>query len=263
MKKAFVFCMAVLSGAALLAGCGASGESAASPENTGVLLTAKTTSDLEEVAYTLTDLVEASDFIATVQVAETHEYVYPDTTYIQTQITPQVLTVYKGTYNGEFLEIEGGCMDYNDYTSAPIFQQESIQTFDVSSYSVEELDTARVYEARNNGYVPQAGDTLLFFGKQADADTYYVTYGYQGVFVLQDGSWYNPGLVVEENDWQEPLVTDLLTRSGAAVVESPAASVQTIGERIYTLPSSDYDTILIIPEETLLTAILEETPTAS
>lgn len=249
MKK----CIAIISSAAfytsILFGCGSKTVTG------GLVLTATTTSDYAELAYNVEELTEKSDFIAKVQVQETSGYVYPDSDMIYTQITPEVLEIYKGDYNEEKLELRGGYMTYADYHSAPIFQEEDVTSFDTSKYTEKELETAMIYYNVADNYIPQTGDTLLYFGVRSDNGNYQTTYDYQGLFCLKDGAWTNQALTVD-GDWQEPLATDLLTLSGAAAVDAGQQAVtQTIDGITYTYSKSNHETMVAVPNKALIAAI--------
>lgn len=202
--------------------------------------------DMEETANTLQELVDASDFIAEIQVKNISSSVNPDSDCIYTSLTPEIVEIYKGTYQNEFLTLGGGYMNYQEYIASPVFQEEDMITpaIDTSGYTAEELETAEYYYDWCNNYVPAIGDTLLFFGHQGNNGNYYVTYDYQSLFLYEGDAATNQALIVEDNSgWQEPLVTDLL-----AIV--PQAE---------TIPATkepcDYETILSMPKSDLIEQI--------
>lgn len=247
---AFAFCLPLLSA------CADSTVEESNSSKKGLVLTATTHADFDELAYTLGELEEESDFIAEIKVTETSTYVYPDTDSIHTLLTPEIVEIYKGSYNNEKLDLCGGYMNYADYYSAPIFQEEEEwNTFNTSAYTEEELTTAQVYWDFCNNYVPEVGDTLIFFGKRDANGNYYVTNDYQGMFRLDGDNWTNQALIVNDNDWQEPLVTDLLSLSGAETVESDEIVTFTRDGITYDKPQSTYETMLSIPTDTLIAAI--------
>ena len=83
-----------------------------------------------------------------------------------------------------------------------------------------------------------------------------LTNAYQGLFRLEGENWTNQALVTGTASQQEPLVTDLLTLSGASTADCPDTGMtQTIDAVTYTYPKSDYDTMVSIPESSLITAI--------
>lgn len=241
----------------LLSGCGnaTATDSKSSAEKEGVVLTASSEADFTELASTLDELIASSDFIAKVKVTETSAYVYPETDMIDTLITPEILEIYKGSYNGEKLELCGGYMSYKDYYSAPVFQGEDAwHTFDASAYTEEELETAQVYWDWCNSYVPVADDTIIFFGNLLDTGNYYLTNGYQGLFRLNGDSWTNQA-IANDDSYQDPLADDLLSLSGAESVSCDTATTFRQNEITYTLPKSAYDSVIAIPEDTLTTRI--------
>lgn len=260
-KLAYLLVPALCLGA--LAGCGEAQQTDSTADTkTGVMLCEKTDADFSKCADSLEKLVAHSDFIAELKVTAADAYVYPDSDIISTAITPEILTLYKGSYNGEQLHMSGGIISYQEYCSALVFQQEGIPQWDLSSqYSADELASARIYSDFCGNYVPQVGDTLLFFGVKDDQGGYYVTHDYQGLFRLDEGNWTNQALEIQA-DWQEPLATDLLTLSGAALTDTPAPNTYTFDEIRYEAPRSENTSALSIPQTALQNTIDTFTQTA-
>lgn len=254
MKRIAFFVLPITITTALLLGCSNNTTQSA---RKGIVFNASSQADFNELASTLNDLENKSIFIAKVSVEEAHSYVYPNSDDIYTQITPNVLEIYKGSYNNEKLELYGGEMLYTDYYNALSDEDKEMNSFDTSKYSQNEIDSARVYWNFCNLYVPQVGDTLLYFGVRSDDGNYYVSYDYQGVFLLQDGNYVNQALIVDQNNWQEPLVTDLLSLTETKIVDSTENLVRTIDNVEYTYHQDSYSTMVAIPENTLIRAIQE------
>ena len=255
MKKYGFSLLALASCAALLSGCGENANSTAegsTASKEGVVLLASSEAEFAETADTLQELAASSDFIAKVKVTEADAYVYPNTDAINTKITPEILELYKGTYDGEALDLCGGYMRYSDYYSAPIFQEEGWNTPDTSAYTEEELKTAQIYWDWCNNYVPAVGDTILFFGKESDNNTYTLTNSYQGLFRLAEGNWINQAL---EAGGADALANDLLTLSGAAAVADTPTVTFTCDGITYTKQKANHEAVVSIPEETLLDAV--------
>lgn len=260
MKKYNYFLTALVVSLLTLSACGNTNEKKETDSSLekGLVLTAASEADFDETANSIDDLTDASDFVAEVKVTRTDAYVYPDTDMIYTIITPEILTLYKGSYQGENLHLCGGHMSYAEYYSAPIFQEENWHTFDTSAYTKDELKQAQVYWNWCNNYVPSEGDTLLFFGIRDENGDYQMTYSYQGMFRLEGDRWTNQALIVNKNGWQEPLAADLLSLSGAEAAAPDDADTFTSDGITYNKPQSTYDTVVSVPKETLA-ALIDET----
>lgn len=249
----FALCFSLLSTA-----CGTSKNSTESTQTQkGLVLTVSSTADFVDQATTLQELIDSSDIVAKVNVQKVDSCVYKGTDSVVTSITPEILEIYKGTYNGETFDMYGGYISCAEYQNAPIFQEnDDALPFDTSSYSESEINNAQLYWDWCNVYIPSAGDTLLYFGKVSDNNNFFLTNAYQGLFHLEDGNWTNQALITGSQTQQEMLVTDLLNISGSSAVESPQTGIsKTIDAITYTYPGSDYDTMISIPESALTEAI--------
>lgn len=249
----FALCFSLLSTA-----CGTSKNSTESTQTQkGIVLTVSSTADFVDQATTLQELIDSSDIVAKVNVQKVDSCVYKGTDSVVTSITPEILEIYKGTYNGETFDMYGGYISCAEYQNAPIFQEnDDALPFDTSSYSESEINNAQLYWDWCNVYIPSAGDTLLYFGKVSDNNNFFLTNAYQGLFHLEDGNWTNQALITGSQTQQELLVTDLLNISGSSAVESPQTGIsKTIDAITYTYPGSDYDTMISIPESALTEAI--------
>lgn len=170
--------------------------------------------DLAEWAYTLKELVDNSDFIAKIKVTDASPYVPEEGLEVDTMVTPEIIEVYKGEYNGNPLNICGGFVKLKDYIngnkgnpSADILPDVMTKT---SLYTEEELEE-EFYDNYINNYIPNPGDTLICFGGELETIPYYVvSYLYQGIFLCENGIVENQALQICSEGFIEPLVEDML-----------------------------------------------------
>ena len=202
-------------------------------------------------ADSLDELIAASDLIAEITVAETDFRISSTSKQIYTKITPEIKKVYKGSFEDAVLELTGGYADYTTYTDAVSYELDS-------EHTEGERKSALVYADWCNTYIPTVGDTLLFFGKYTNDDTYTLTNGYQGMFRLEGDRWTNQALIIDDKGWQEPLATDLLSLSGAEAAAPDDADTFTSDGITYSKPQSTYETEVSVPTETLA-ALIDET----
>lgn len=170
------------------------------------------TSDMAEVAMSLSEMVNKADFIARIKVTSARSYL-TEWGVMQTETTPEVLEVYKGNYNNEPLYTFGGIMPYEIWS-----QNEAIKEI-ISGH--ENLNSTvppkYVREYFGDQYIPNEGDEFIFFAKYStDEQKYYSLYAYQGTFKVVGDSVENSalkhdialikdigdtfGIIFEEND---------------------------------------------------------------
>lgn len=198
---------------ALITGCASSEEnqSCSVSREDRIVHTISANADFAEFAYTLDELKNASDFIAEVKIVETEAFLKDEQSVIFTEMTPEVIKIYKGEYNGESLVMGGGYMDCLQYADAEFFRAADINM----EYTDEELENGLVYYDWCNNYVPEVGDNLIFFGVLDDDGNYAVTYSYQGIFLCEGENVSCQALSVERDGWTEPLAEDLFDKFGS------------------------------------------------
>lgn len=106
---------------------------------------------------------------------------------IYTNLTPEIINIYKGSFNNELLTVSGGYMNYKKYANSPEIIKEFGHALDTSEYSEKELETAEIYYDLYGNYIPEIGDKLIFFGirdRNNETENYYVTYSNQGIFYV-------------------------------------------------------------------------------
>ena len=64
---------------------------------------------------------------------------------IYTNLTPEIINIYKGSFNNELLTVSGGYMNYKKYANSPEIIKEFGHALDTSEYSEKELETAEIY----------------------------------------------------------------------------------------------------------------------
>lgn len=166
------------------------------------------------------ELIDTADLIVKIKVKETRGFV-GDNYLINTEITPQVIETYKGTYNGEKLYVNGGKMLYEEY-----IQNEHIKkTFEGHENPNETECSKYVEQSVDNAYIVTAGDEYIFFAKKNDDGELYALYAYQGTFKLQNGKVQNTALSADE-----PLYESLSTEFGGTTKAKSASDTLQIDE---------------------------------
>ena len=219
IKKRLIISSIICSLLILASGCG---DNQTTDNNTSkaevltehnVVSFAKTEADIAKCAYTLEELYNASDFVAEVKITDTSSFIWPDTDMIYTNLTPEIINIYKGSFNNELLTVSGGYMNYKKYANSPEIIKEFGHALDTSEYSEKELETAEIYYDLYGNYIPEIGDKLIFFGirdRNNETENYYVTYSNQGIFLCDNnGTISNQALLVDDNGFTEPLAKDL------------------------------------------------------
>lgn len=237
----------------LSAGCGSdstadiSDSQAVQKAEHNVVNVAKSYADYAELADTLEELISESDFIAEVKVTDTSSYIWPDTDMIYTLLTPEVINVYKGTYNNELLNVGGGYMNYKEYANSPEVIKDFGRALDTSQYTEEELKTAEIYYDLCGNYIPEVGDKLIYFGirdRNGDTDNYFITYTFQGLFLCNGDSVSNHGLEINgSGGFTEPLAKDLMQKFSGTQTSSLQSEL------------SETLTVLNIPKNELVTVL--------
>lgn len=208
-----------------------------------VVSSAKSYADYVKLADTLEELISESDFIAEVKVTDTSSYIWPDTDMIYTLLTPEVINVYKGTYNNELLNVGGGYMNYKEYANSPEVIKDFGHALDTSQYTEEELKTAEFYYDKCGNYIPEVGDTLIYFGirdRNGDTENYFITYTFQGLFLCDGDSVSNQALEINgSGGFTEPLAKDLMQKFSSAQTASLQDELsETL--TVLNIPKSDF-----------------------
>lgn len=145
-----------------------------------------------KLAGDLNELVSAADMILKIKVEEVNVSVN-DNGMLQTEITPFVEEVYKGTYHDEKLYVNGGEMLYDEFIQNEIIKKQ------VSGHEgpddMEQYGGKYVRQWVDNQYIFHCGEEYIFFAeKRSDHDQYFSLYGYQGTFLLSGGMAENRAL---------------------------------------------------------------------
>ncbi|MCM1467895.1 MAG: hypothetical protein NC086_07070 [Alistipes sp.] len=145
-----------------------------------------------KLAEDLNELVSAADMILKIKVEEVTVFVN-DNGMLQTEITPFVEEVYKGTYHDEKLYVNGGEMLYDEFIQNEIIKKQ------VSGHEgpddMEQYGGKYVRQWVDNQYIFHCGEEYIFFAeKRSDRDQYFSLYGYQGTFLLSGGMMENSAL---------------------------------------------------------------------
>lgn len=197
-------------------------QEAVKPVKHNVVKTSVHEVDMPKIAYSLKEVIEYSDFIAKVKVIDTSSYVPESGLEVDTMVTPEIVQVYKGEYNGNPLHICGGFIKLKDYISGNNSNPDAEILPDTmtksSLYTEEELEE-EIYDNFINNYIPDPGDTLIYFGEESKVEPCYaVAYNYQGIFLCEDGVVENQALELSSNGYCEPLVKDMAEMFSSAQI---------------------------------------------
>lgn len=210
MKKkiALILCSSLL----FCAGCSQASaeEKMASPEKNIIDTVEITCVEMIEVAQSFEELCNKSDFIAEVKITEASPYFTNDgSDRVFTEMTPEIIEIYKGEYNGEKLGTCGGLMKYTDYTKRRRISDDAL--------TEEERENGYVYYNWLNNKIPEVGDTVIFFGTYSEDNNQFMnTYGYQGIYFCEGEKVTSYSLNYQWQDgWKENLILDYEENFGA------------------------------------------------
>lgn len=230
IKKKIIFIYTIATSAILmLNGCNDNNSSNSAVEKTtknqsvkhNVVKVIESSGDMYKSAKTFEELVDDSEFIAEVKITETTSSISTMGNMIYTNLTPEIITLYKGTYSGEKLSMYGGYMNVKEYYSSDISKAALKDNSSQTDCSEKELESQEIYQNWFNSYIPDVGDTAIFFGNLAKDGTYRITYEYQGMFKCEGNDVSNQALVInDKSGFTENLVKDLQEEvSSAKIVE--------------------------------------------
>lgn len=196
-----------------MAGCGneeeiSQAETAMSIEH-NVIHSYSVAADIAKIADTLEELIADSDFIAEVKVKGVSSSFENDSILINTEITPEIIKTYKGEYNGNLLILCGGYMNYKEYANSSNIINTLGKPIDTSKFTEEELENGEIYFDWFNTYIPEVGDTLVYFGKEMDTGDYYITNSYQGLFRCDGDKVSNQAFSINNSGYTESIAEDL------------------------------------------------------
>lgn len=155
-----------------------------------------TNGDYNKLAMNFNELIQDSDLILKIRVASVSAFV-GDNGMIQTEITPKVQKVYKGSYNNQKLYVNGGEMLYDEFCKNEIIQK--ALSGHENPNGNNEAYGKYVRQSVDNQYIFNIGDEYIFFAKKReDTKKYYSLYAYQGTYKIIDGMIENIALDDEE-----------------------------------------------------------------
>lgn len=167
-------------------------------QNTNKLaLTITSQSDFIKLAFSLSELYKDSDIVCEIKVKEVNPYI-DGNGRIYTEVIPEVVNIFKGTYNNESFHILGGRMNYSEYMSNEVVKRKFEGKTDNNSIDEELLNKDVIYIA-DNGYVYSVGDQYIFFGMtNPNGSGYIQSYGYQGSYKIESNKISNKALKDED-----------------------------------------------------------------
>lgn len=220
MKKIYNICIVIFVMILCLCACGTTTTKKDSDDATGVVdangsenldddITEKgiayeitTNSDYNKLAADFNELIQDAELILKISVEDICAFV-GDNGMIQTEITPSVQEVYKGSYSGEKLYVNGGEMLYDEFCKNEIIQK-ALSGHENPDGS-DGLYGKYVRQSVDEQYIFNVGEEYIFFAqKRPDTGKYYFLYAYQGTYKIIDGMIENIAL-----DNEEPLKKDL------------------------------------------------------
>lgn len=155
-----------------------------------------THSDYNKLATDFDGLVKDSDLILKISVENVIGFV-DDNAMIQTEITPKVQKVYKGSYDGQKLYVNGGEMLYEEF-----YKNENIKKALSGHENPDGNNDYRgkyIRQSVDGQYIFNIGEEYIFFAKKReDSGKYYSLYAYQGTYKIVDGLVENVALDVDE-----------------------------------------------------------------
>jgi len=155
-----------------------------------------TKNDYNKLALNFNELVKDADLILKIRVEDVNAFIN-NNGMIQTEITPAIQEVYKGSYNNEKLYVNGGEMLYDEFCQNEIIKKA------VCGHEAPNDDGQYrgkyVRQRVDNQYIFNCGEEYIFFAKKrADSGKYYSLYAYQGTFKISSGMVENTALNNEE-----------------------------------------------------------------
>lgn len=161
-------------------------------------LTISQNSDINKLADSLKELYNDSDIVCQIKVTDVNPYI-DEMARIWTEVTPEVICIYKGNYNNEKINILGGRMPYSEFISNETVKKKFEGKMHNEETSNELLNTDVEYIA-DNGYIYNIDDEYIFFGNYDDTKNNFITtYCYQGSFKIENGKVSNKALTSGEN----------------------------------------------------------------
>lgn len=166
-----------------------------------IALNIGTKNDYNKLALSFNDLVKDADFILKIKVKDIKPFINKQG-MIQSEITPIVQEIYKGTYNSEKLYVNGGEMLYDDFIQNEVIEK---QLEGHRNPNGEEENKGKyVRQNVDDQYIFNIGDEYVFFAKNLD-EKYFSLYAYQGTFKISNGMVENSALT-----YDEPLSKDII-----------------------------------------------------
>lgn len=155
-----------------------------------------TNSDYNKLAFSFDELIRDADLIMKISIQDTVAFIGSNG-MIQTEITPVVKEIYKGSYHNEKLYVNGGEMLYEEFSENEIIKNA------ISGHENPNGDTdlsgKYVRQIVDEQYILSAGEEYIFFAqKREDTKQYYSLYAYQGTYKITEGMVENIALNNDE-----------------------------------------------------------------
>lgn len=166
-----------------------------------IALNIGTSNDYNKLALSFNDLVNDADFILKIKVKDIKPFIN-EQGMIQSEITPIVQEIYKGSYNGEKLYVNGGEMLYDEFIQNEVIKK---QLDGHRNPNGDEQNKGKyVRQNVDDQYIFNLGEEYMFFAKDLGGE-YFSLYAYQGTFKISNGMVENSALA-----YDEPLSKDII-----------------------------------------------------
>lgn len=175
----------------------------------------KTLCDWARASENLQTLFSNSDFVARVKVQSIESFALEKGAGIRTNFIPQIITSFKGNYDGSPIESLGGTVSYAEYCKKdPDFLTK--KSFDSSPEA--KVDPSEVEQMVEGIYLVHPGDEFIVFCTKVQ-DGYIITNSYEGLFKIVGNKIENAAL--QEN----PKLTADISNAISAKSKSAEGSI--------------------------------------
>lgn len=155
-----------------------------------------TNGDYNKLAFSFEELVQEADLIVKIRVEDVTAFI-GNNGMIQTEITPVVQELYKGSYHDEKLYVNGGEMLYDEFCENELVKKALLGHENPDGDA--DLHGKYVKQSVDEQYIFHVGEEYIFFAKKReDSQQYYSLYAYQGTYKIIEDMVENVALDDEE-----------------------------------------------------------------
>lgn len=180
------------------------------PDEEGLYSTSEV--QLVKWAETFPELVSGSDLIVKIRVQRARSF-FTEYGLMESEITPEVLEIYKGSLEGGKLYVESGEMPYEEYINNEIVKKR-VAGHEAPPEEEAKLKGTIQKSSLGGEYIMHPGEEYIFFAYDRGEGSFFPTYAYQGLFKVVAGKVENNALN------NEPLRDDLARIFNAVKISS-------------------------------------------